>query len=407
MAKKFFLSKKIKNSDNQIISSLDNIKELQKFYQENKFEQPVSHNNRLIMFSLILTIIVSMIISFTIFFLFFSGFFSQTKIFSWLRIDSFMPASNITIERKEQTTVMADERISDVLASVAPSIVNIFSFSKTTAPGSVLNQTKNYLGSGVVLTNDGWIVFGNILKTTDNYVAVQDNGIIFKVTDIKQDLNLGLSFLKVDANNLSVVPLVKRAEINPAESVLIIDGLAGFNRFLFLSRISDNRLAVAGSSLWESEKNYLFLSLEKTIGDSFLNAPVFSLNKELAGFIVKGQGFSYVIPTDYFKKSFTQLLTLKSVKQTYLGLVYMDLSSNFIEGQPRKGALVTTIKNDSPLKKLNVASGDLIIKINDDLLDSKNNLSNLIQSYRPGDKIKLTIINKSDQKEREVSVELK
>ncbi|PIP29643.1 hypothetical protein COX27_00265 [Candidatus Kuenenbacteria bacterium CG23_combo_of_CG06-09_8_20_14_all_36_9] len=411
MSKKFFLNKKIKSVTDEkmsgaIASPLGNLSDLQKFYQEKKFEKPRFRYGRFVIINLILIIVLSVIISFIIIFLFSSGFFAQTKLLSWLRIDSFLPAENVVVERKEQTNVLMDERVNEVVSHVLPSVVSIFSSAKSNAPNLVINQAKNYLGNGVVLTNDGWLVYGGLLKTADNYVAMQDNGNSFKVVNMMQDLSLGLSFLKVEADNLPVLPMIKRKNINPAESALIIDGLAGLNRSLFLTMISDNRFALADSYSWESEKNYLFLTLEKSVADNFSQAPVFNLNKELMGLIIRNQNFSYLMPTDYLKKSFTQLLTLKTAKPTYLGLTYTDLAINFVENQPRKGALIVAVKSDSPLKKLNVAAGDLVIKINDDLLDEDNNLSDLIQEYRPGDKIKLTLVNKIDQKEREITVVL-
>jgi len=407
MAKNFFLNKKIKPNGKPLIVQTADAGAWQKFYQEETFVKPTPNKSRFNIIILIISLLMNILASFAICLLFFSGYFSESKLFTLLKIDSFLPTSNIVIERQEQTIVQEDERISNVIEALLPSIVNIFSYSETNSQNFILNQSKNYVGTGVVLTNDGWLVIGSLLRNSGEYVAIQDNGNVLRVVDIKEDANLGVSFLKVAAENLPTVALVKRSAVNPGTSALLISGLSGHNRTLFLTRISDNRMLLNDNALWESENNYLFLSLDKSKITPGQNGPVFSLNKELIGFNIENANFSYILPVDYFKKSFNQLLTLKVSKPTYLGLVYINLANNFVENQPRKGALITAVKNDSPLKKLNLAAGDIILKVNDDLLNEINNLSNLIQDYRPGDKIKLTVLNKNDQKERVVEVILK
>lgn len=406
MSKKNFISKKIKNQEGEIekLSSSAPQSSWEEYYQfGNLIKPPVLHTRTLVL-SLVIAVFFGFLAGFLSVLLFLSGSFSQSKIFSWLDINSLLPTANVVIEKQEQTTVLEDERVKEISTAVSPTVVSILNPKKLS--GKVeqdFYQPNDFIANAFVITSDGWLVTTNDnLSLTGNYVALVNNKIL-PVETIKQDNALGLLFLKIKADNLTVSAFGKFSEAETGERLIAWAGMDGYNKKLLVSRLADNRLIIDKKNIFSSEKYYLFFSATAELNQAS-GLPVFNLNKAFVGLFVN-KNFPYIIPADYIKKSLTQTIALSSAQATYLGVEFIDLSFSYVPGYQASGALITTIKKDSPLFSL-AAVGDLIVKVDGDLINQNNSLTNLVQLYRPGDKIKFLLINK-DNKEKEITIEFK
>ncbi|GEM_PF-918994 len=411
--KNLFKTKKINSelgTENQAekVDDKKQIKAVLDLYNSN-FEKPKTQNSRTLVVCLIISIIFGFIAGMLSLFLFLSGAFSNSKMFSWLDINSLLPSENIIIQKQEQTTVLADERFLEVSQEVSPVVVGIFKYKLENEKDFTKNfySEKEFLGNGLIMTSDGWIATTNdIAVVGEQYSIVTQNNKIYKVVEIKQDSNLGIIFLKVDADNFSVVSFLKFSEIELGQENILFKGIKYFNKKLISTRISDKNFKLTSKITRDSEKRYLFLTLDKEFDKTFFGAVIFNFNKQAVGLLSNYNNQNYIVPADYFKKSFNQLITLGEIKSTYLGIDYINLATSISSEFGVSGAIITNIKFDSPLKNTEIKVKDTIIKINDDAINGNKNFTNLIQNYRAGDKIKLTILN-NNQEEKVVEVELK
>lgn len=401
-----FKSKPIINHDEKPIEDNGRVRDVEDFYNHQEFQKPPITQSRTAVLSLVLAVFFGFASGLLSLLLFLSGTLSNSKLFSFLDINSLLPAANVIIKHQEETTVLEDERIAAVAEEVFPSVIGFFNYK---APSSDPQKSSygraDFLGSGLILTNDGWLVTTNeVIKTEGKYVAVTQNHEVYEVKQMEKDGNLGLIFLKVEGKNFPVAALAHLKDIYDGERMLALSGLDYFNKNLMVGRLANRNFLLNDKLVHESENYYLFFILNPVLEQKFAGASVFNLNKEAVGLNASYENTNYVIPIDYLKKSFEQILTKHKIERLYLGVEYIDLSAAINPNLEQTGALITEIKNDSPLKKLDVAAGDIILKVEEDVINGNKNLTNLIQTYETGDKVKLTVWDKSEKREMVVEV---
>ncbi len=164
-----------------------------------------------------------------------------------------------------------------------------------------------FVGNGLVLTNDGWIVATNdVINLNQEYIVVTQDNIIYKVETKKQDAQLGLVYLKVATDNLSVVALADFSSVQAGERTLLVNGLKHFNKELLVARIASRDLQITDKQAQTTENPYLYLSLANNFADQ-LSVPVFNLNKEFVGLTTSYNNLEYVIPAEYIENSFNKI----------------------------------------------------------------------------------------------------
>ena len=405
-----FKTKKVKKEKDLIKKNKKQDKDLNEFWKEDEFVKPQkTYSKKNSLYIIIIAVIAGFLTSLICLFLFLSGAFSNSSIFSWFDADDLLPTQNVVVEKNEQITINENEHLSKVWQETSQSVVSIFNYKIPTNDQTLNFYTQQeFLGNGLILTNDGWIVTTNdVIKSENNFTVIDQNKNIYKVQKIKTDPGLGLVFLKIDANDLSVVSFSQKEELAIGEKTILISGLEHLNLDFQTSYLANKDFTLNNKKTRDSENFYLFLSLaQKNITNNFLGTPVFNLNKKAIGILTEYNNQNYIIPVNYLKRSFEFVLNEKNISQTYLGIDYINLSTNINPVLGSYGALITNIKSASPLKKLDVNVDDVIIQVRDENVNGKKNLTNLIQEYSTGDRIELTLLDAKTLKEKIVEVVL-
>lgn len=408
--KKSFKTKKINQTTEQLVQ-LTKQQNIDEFCTPENLTQPPASHSRTLVYSLIISILFGFFAGLLVLFLFLSGAFSNSNIFSWMDIDSLLPTAQVIIEKNEKVTVVDDDRVSEIDHEKSPVVVGIYTYQTPTKDKDVqknIYPQDNFLGSGLILTNDGWLVTTNdVVKNQGKYLVVTQDKQTYLVEKTLFDTNLGVVYLKIKAENLPVALLARQENIIDGEKVIVLNGLESINKNLLVSRVVNHEYILNTKLIHETEKYYLFVLLADDLINNSNGAPAFNFNKEVIGLISVYNSRNYLIPAEYFKKSFNQLLDKNQIKATYLGLEYINLSGVISTSYNQAGALIVNIAKDSPLNGLPVAAGDIIIQVNNEVINGKRNLTNLIQQYKAGDKITLTILDKNDNNEKKIDVVLK
>jgi serine protease Do len=167
-----------------------------------------------------------------------------------------------------------------------------------------------------------------------------------------------------------------------------------------------------------SEKFSKFILLKdvfKKAGD-----PLFNLNGEIIGLITSsnsGSDLKTALPVNYIKSAFTDILKYKKIERSFLGVNYIDLASvlglkNEISQGLERGALlyenkdlkIKAVTPESPAASAGLKSGDIILKVDDEELSSRRDLTSIIQEYQAGDSIDLSVLR--DGKEQTIKIKL-
>ncbi len=322
----------------------------------------------------------------------------------------------------KKITVAQDDNYTEVLNSVKYNVADIYKKddkiidkagkdNKDNKDIAVFKNSllpENFVGNGVVLTYDGWILSYGIDSFLYNDAKKNGYVIIFSgnskesydVIEVIKDKFSNLSFLKIDARGLPVISLAQQEDMKDAQTVLLV----GKENQVSIENINDTQYGI-----FEKKEDYIkssdvlnnWMLIGENLGKNYVSAPVIDLKGELAGIMAKDHK---AVTSNTIKTAFKSMLKNKEILRPSLGIEYIDFSK--ILGLPalafadkqagkspydKKGALVQKVALKSPAADAGIKAGDIILKIEKDEVKD-NNLSDLIQDYDKGASVNFTVL---------------
>lgn len=347
---------------------------------------------------------------------------SSSRIFS--RIDFFRKAAeNVTIiNRTEQVTVKEEDSISTVASASVPAVVSVISYGKNQPAAQIMAASKS--STGIIATSDGIIAAyrGGIMEEEADYKILLYDGSVqaAKLTGIDEFTNL--AFLKIDATNLTSMPIADSDEVKPGKKLVAIGNAGGEYQNVFSAGIMTSRhktFNIAGKTVSSSEKLEGVMEADFGNAPEFLGGPVINYQGEMVGLVgsvnMDGRDKYFIIPGNIFKKSL-DLATKNELKtRPVLGIYYQTLTQEiFPAGNPlsNQGAIVYSPSGKKGLAILAGSSAeaaglelyDQIKTINGHEINPDNPLSVLVSQQKKGDIIELTVLRTG--KEMKIKVQL-
>ncbi|MGB0624402.1 MAG: S1C family serine protease, partial [Luminiphilus sp.] len=225
------------------------------------------------------------------------------------------------------------------------------------------------MGSGFILTSDGYIV-------TNNHVVENARQVIVRLPDrqefdaevIGTDPRSDLAVLKIDAKRLPTLELASEDDIKVGQWVLAIG-----SPFSLDFSVTAGIVSALGRSLpTETGDNYVpFIQTDVAINPGNSGGPLFNLDGEVIGvnsqiFTRSGGsiGLSFAIPVSVVRNVVSQIQENGVVERGWLGVSIQDVDRNLAESfgldRPR-GALIAQVGRDSPAERAGLQSGDVIV----------------------------------------------
>jgi predicted metalloprotease with PDZ domain len=98
------------------------------------------------------------------------------------------------------------------------------------------------------------------------------------------------------------------------------------------------------------------------------------------------------------------------VQKAYMGITFVDIDSDFAKKmglKEIKGVYIESVVENGPAFKAGVRAGEIILQINGASVNTKSELMEVMATYRPGDKVKLTLLSNNNQTEKDIILENK
>lgn len=320
--------------------------------------------------------------------------------------------AGLVIREPKKVVVNQDLKIEETLNSVSGSLVGVF--KESTVKSADANKLEYYslekpLFIGLIVTGDGWVISSlpdDIKETFNakNYLAITADRKVYridKVNIIKDVSGDAVFFHLLEANNLPVRKTVSRSELSLGQSLLVIDN----ERNVWPTSLSSFKKSIGVLS---SDVPQALLDLANDSEAKQRNSFIFNFAGELVAIVGTGKD---VVPA-FVYNNYWQDLGKQSVSgRPFLGVNYLDLSAvKILDMNVNKGALiypgddkVAVVKN-SPAAKAGLVANDIITWVNNQEVNSENDLADLVARYRAGDKITLSYLR--DGQERQVEVVL-
>ncbi|WHZ14538.1 MAG: HtrA protease/chaperone protein [Nitrospira sp.] len=263
-------------------------------------------------------------------------------------------------------------------------------------PRSPENQEQG-LGSGVIVSADGYIVTNNhVVEGADELVVSLPDKRTFKAKVIGTDPRTDLAVIKIDASNLPVLSWGDATQLQVGEMVLAVGNPFGLSQTVTMGIISAVGRANMGIVDYED-----FIQTDAAINPGNSGGALVNLKGELIGintaiFTRSGgyMGIGFAIPSTMAKNVMESLIKQGKVVRGWIGAsiqeVTPDLAKEFGAAEP-KGALVADVVEDSPAAKAKLERGDIITAYNGKVINDPNHLRSLVAETGPGTTVRLSI----------------
>jgi serine protease Do len=251
------------------------------------------------------------------------------------------------------------------------------------APGQIPEEQVHSLGSGFIISEDGYILTNNhVIDGADDIVVRMRNRKELKAQVVGADARTDVALLKIDAKGLPVAKIGSSQNLKVGQWVVAIGEPFGLDY-----TVTHGIVSAMGRSL--PEDTYVpFIQTDVSINPGNSGGPLFNLAGEVVGvnaqiFSKSGgsMGLSFSIPIDIAMNVAEQLKDNGKVARGFLGVqvqeVTSDLSKSFGLDAPR-GALVGETFPDTPAERAGIRAGDIILEFNGHAIHKSSDLPPLV-----------------------------
>jgi len=263
-------------------------------------------------------------------------------------------------------------------------------------------QFEHGVGSGVILTPDGYIVTNDhvVNGATQIRVTLNDRR-IFTAKLIGEDKLNDLAVIKIDAHDLTSVPWGDSTKVKPGETVLAFGN--PFGNFPFtVTRGIISGLDRPNPYRDDPRKPGAFIQTDAAINPGNSGGPLVNAYGEVIGintFIISGSGSfagaGFAIPSQIAQSSAQEIIKNGSVHHGYLGISMNDVTpenAGFFNLPDAAGAIVSQVTPDSPASHAGLASGDVLREIDGKKIPNGGMLQVAVSEMTPGTAIELGIL---------------
>ncbi len=259
-------------------------------------------------------------------------------------------------------------------------------------------------GSGVIISDDGYIVTNNhvVENASEVEVLLNDNR-TYDAKVVGTDPTTDLALLKVEASNLPVVKFGSSEHIKVGEWVLAIG-----NPFEFRSTVTAGIVSATGRNIniLRDPNNNLqiesFIQTDAAVNPGNSGGALVNLRGELVGIntAIATQtgmyaGYSFAVPTTLVKKVMDDLKEYGVVQRALLGISIIDVSAELAEARGLnvlRGVYIDRVNPGSSAEDAKLERGDVIIAIDGQKVDNVAKLQEKIAVKRPGEKVEVTYV---------------
>ncbi len=253
------------------------------------------------------------------------------------------------------------------------------------------------LGSGVIVSDDGYIVTNNhVVEQADDLMVLLGDKRKLPATLIGTDPKTDLAVIKIEATGLSTLPWGNSVALEVGELVLAVGNPFGLNQTVTMGIISAVGRANVGIVDYEN-----FIQTDAAINPGNSGGALVNLQGQLIGintaiFSRTGgyMGIGFAIPSQMVKSVMQSLIGHGKVIRGWLGVSIQELSQDLatqFDAPDTQGALVGDVFSESPAGQAGLKRGDIIRTYNGVPVKDPNHLRTLVAETTPDSSIPLGV----------------
>ena len=253
-------------------------------------------------------------------------------------------------------------------------------------------------GSGVIISEDGYIVTNNhVVEDADELTVTLNDNREFSARIIGTDKTSDLALIKINAKNLSVLPVGDSDDLKVGEWVLAVGNPFNLNSTVTAGIVSAKARSLGANGV-ES-----FIQTDAAINSGNSGGALVNVKGELVGINAmlysntgSYSGYGFAIPTTIMNRVVADIKKYGTVQRAVLGISGMDVNK-YIDMQKEKGEevdfgtvegiYVAKVEDGSAASAAGLKENDVIISLDGKKVDKMARLYELMSQKRPGDKV--------------------
>jgi serine protease Do len=269
------------------------------------------------------------------------------------------------------------------------------------------------IGSGVIITADGYVVTNNhVVENSEKVTVTLNDKREYTAKVVGTDHSTDLALLKIDAKDLPFITFGNSDAMRVGEWVLAVG-----NPFNISSTVTAGIVSAKGRSMQIIDDNYRiesYIQTDASVNQGNSGGALVNLKGEMIGInsaIISPSGgnvgISFAIPSSIVQKVVRDLIEYGAVQRAIMGVSIADITAELAKDKGLTelgGVYVTDVNENSAAKDAGIESGDVIVQINDVKVNSPSELQEIVGRNRPGDKISVTVKRKGALKQFEVKL---
>lgn len=351
------------------------------------------------------------------------------------RFDMMENSSAVSPPKVPQSLIDMSDGLANIAAAVTPAVVNISTTKTIKQQESPLTPffddpffrkffgepgqgdggggkefKERSLGSGVVVSADGYIVTNNhVVEDSTDIKVILPNKNEYKGKVIGTDPKSDIAVIKIEAKELPTVIWGDSDKLRTGEMVMAIGAPFGLTQSVTTGVISAVGRANIGIADYED-----FIQTDAAINPGNSGGALVNMRGELVGINTAifsrtggSQGIGFAVPSKLARLVMDSLLKTGKVVRGWMGVSVQDLSPALAKQfgiSDNEGALVGEVVKGSPAEKAGMKRGDVIVSFDGKKVTDSGHLRNLAASTLVGSKVKLDVIRDNKKMDLDVTV---
>jgi len=315
-----------------------------------------------------------------------------------------------------------------IVQKVAPSVVTIFVSSSVPELSRLSDPDLNFfrpffgdipwqsgallehaLGSGVIVSPDGYILTNNhVLKNANEIQVTLSDGRTFTAKVVGTDPRTDIALIRVQADNLPALTLADSDKVNVGDVVLAVGYPFGVGQTVS-SGIVSGKNRVTSSDMDED-----FIQTDAAINPGNSGGALVDTDGRLIGINTAilsrsggNQGIGFAVPSNLCRWVMDSLVKNGKVERGLLGVMIQNVTPDLAKAlklDRATGALVGDVTPGSPADKAGLKSGDVITQLNGQPIEDTSQLKLRVTETTPGSQVHLVVNRNGESKAFDVTL---
>jgi S1-C subfamily serine protease len=326
------------------------------------------------------------------------------------------PGRNVTVVSPTEGSMS----VTSIAQAMIPSIVNI---DIRTAPQQTqffTTQAQEGTGSGVIYTQDGYIITNNhVVESAQQITVTLASGESLPGKVVGTDAENDIAVVKIDKSGLPAISMGDSDNLVVGQLAVAVGSPFGFEQTVTSGIISALHRSVAAGSQQSGQSEVLtdLIQTDAPInpgnsGGALCdgNAKLIGVNAVIASQSGGSEGIGFAIPINTAKQVADNIIGGKPISHPYIGVLGQTVSQDIATRYNlpvSTGAYVTNVVTDGPAAKGGIKAGDIIVAINGTPVKSMDDVVAQVRKSQVGATIDVTYYSGSDKKTTKVTLEEK